>query len=86
MSETPRFIAGAVCPACGQMDKIKMWEEDGVPHRSCVACGYADTLNAQGQAVPAELQTRVNRATDKPRDTVTHTIQFVANPKLKKKD
>lgn len=47
-----RFIAGAVCPACSEQDKIQMWEEDGVPHRECVACGYADTLNAQGQSIP----------------------------------
>ena len=30
-----RFIAGAVCPACSEQDKIQMWEEDGVPHREC---------------------------------------------------
>lgn len=53
MTATPkRFIAGAVCPACSEMDKIQMWDEDGVPHRQCVGCGYADTLNAQGQSVP----------------------------------
>ena len=54
MSEAKkRFIAGAVCPACSEMDRIKMWDVDGVPHRECVACGYADTLNAQGQSVPS---------------------------------
>ena len=38
-----RFIAGAVCPACSAMDTIKMYEEDGVPHRECVECGYAES-------------------------------------------
>ena len=41
---TKRFIAGAVCPACSATDSIKMWDVDGVPHRECVECGYADTL------------------------------------------
>lgn len=65
MSEAPvitkkRFIAGAVCPACSEPDKLMMWNEDSVPHRECVACGYSDTLNEQGLSVPKELGTRVN--------------------------
>ena len=79
-----RFIAGAVCPACSEMDRIKMWDVDGVPHRECVACGYADTLNAQGQSVPRELGTRVNKAAAKAPDPKVKAVQFFPNPKLKK--
>lgn len=79
-----RFIAGAVCPACSEGDKIQMWDVDGVPHRECVACGYADTLNEQGQSVPKELGTRVNTAAPKPADPKVHGVQFFPNPKLKK--
>lgn len=79
-----RFIAGAVCPACSEMDRTQMWDVDGVPHRQCVACGYADTLNAQGQSVPAELGTRVNRKQAKTPDPKVQTVQFFPNPKLKK--
>ena len=83
MSVLKRFIAGAVCPACSAQDTIKMWDEDGVPNRECVACGYADTLNAQGQSVPKELGTRVSKAEAKPVNK-GHTVQFFPNPKLKK--
>lgn len=79
-----RFIAGAVCPACSGQDTIKMWNVDGVPHRECVACGYADTLNAQGQSVPRELGTRVNLVEAKPAPAKGQTVQFFPNPKLKK--
>ncbi|WP_278959528.1 YheV family putative zinc ribbon protein [Aquipseudomonas alcaligenes] len=79
-----RFIAGAVCPACSAQDTIKMWDEDGTPHRECVACGYADTLNAQGQSVPKEIGTRVNRAEPKPAASKGQAVQFFPNPKLKK--
>ncbi len=81
-----RFIAGAVCPACSEMDKIQMWDEDGVPHRECVACGYADTLDAQGNSVPKELPTRVNISALKPKvaDPKVQAVQFFPNPKLKK--
>ena len=77
-----QFIAGAVCPACNELDRIQMWDEDGVPHRQCVACGFADTLNAQGNSVPKEVGTRV---TPKPVEvSASKTVQFFPNPKLKK--
>ncbi|MHC6223227.1 YheV family putative zinc ribbon protein [Pseudomonas sp. X10] len=78
-----RFVAGAVCPACSETDKLMMWSEDGVPHRECVACGFSDTLNEQGLSIPKELGTRVNQVVQKPAATV-QTVQFFPNPKLKK--
>ena len=88
MNQQPikRFIAGAVCPACSAMDTIKMYEEDGVPHRECVECGYADTLDARGNSVPKELGTRVNEVRKAPSKPTSQTVQFFPNPRLKKKD
>lgn len=86
MSQTvKRFIAGAVCPACSAMDTIKMFEVDGVPHRECVKCGYADTLDERGNSVPSELSTRVNVVKPKVAKPTSQTVQFFPNPKLKKK-
>jgi len=79
-----RFIAGAVCPACSEPDKLMMWSEDGVPHRECVACGFSDTLNEQGLSVPKELGTRVNKIEAKAVESKVQTVQFFPNPKLKK--
>ena len=90
MTDTPviitkkRFIAGAVCPACSEPDKLMMWNENDVPHRECVGCGYSDTLNDQGQSIPKELGTRVNKPTAKPADPKVQGVQFFPNPKLKK--
>lgn len=91
MSEAPvktkkRFIAGAVCPACIEPDKLMMWSEDDVSHRECVACGYSDTLNEQGLSVPKELGTRVNTSALKAPDPKVQAVQFFPNPKLKKTD
>lgn len=81
-----RFIAGAVCPACSKMDTIRMFQVDDVPHRECVACGYADTLDERGNSVPSEIPTRVTvQSPSKPAAT-SHVAQFYPNPKLKKKD
>lgn len=59
-----RFIAGAVCPRCAQMDKIVMYEQDGKNFRECVACDYKDEMPAVGGAY--EIPTRVK---EKPAET-----------------
>ena len=90
MSDAPlnvgkkRFIAGAVCPACSAMDTIQMWDVDGTPNRELVACGFGYTLDAQGNSIPRELPTRVNKAASKPANPKVQAVQFFPNPKLKK--
>lgn len=80
-----RFIAGAVCPACSKMDTIRMFQVGDVPHRDCVACGYADTLDERGNSVPKELATRVTIQPSSKPSPSSHVAQFYPNPKLKKK-
>lgn len=36
-----KFIAGASCPVCGQVDKIFI--EDGTQTWRCISCGYHET-------------------------------------------
>lgn len=79
-----QFIAGAICPACSAMDTIKMWTLDDTPHRECVACGFSDTLDAQGNSVPNELPTRVSRPAPSKPLSQGQTLQFFPNPKLNK--
>jgi len=59
-----RFIAGAVCPACGQLDKIVV-EADG-EQRLCVSCGFTEArpgvAGAGAVESQPELATRVSRA------------------------
>jgi uncharacterized metal-binding protein (TIGR02443 family) len=45
-----RFIAGAVCPACGAMDRLVL-EPEGSGRR-CVACGYRDELPVAASRAP----------------------------------
>ena len=59
MSTIKRFIAGAVCPRCAEMDKLVMYtNEEGSQVRECVRCGYNDHMTDEGPA--EELGTRVN--------------------------
>lgn len=48
----PRFIAGAVCPHCGCMDRLQILSERGGPVRQCVACGHRDSLPVAGAPAP----------------------------------
>lgn len=54
-----RFIAGAVCPKCSEMDTIYMYTEDDKTLRACVSCDFTDELRLH--STPAELTTRVNK-------------------------
>jgi len=53
-----RFIAGAVCPRCSEMDRIVNYRQAGKNYRECVACGFKDEIRLQSS--PRELVTRVN--------------------------
>jgi len=56
-----RFIAGAVCQQCGQLDKLQAWQDADaqVMRRECVACGHQDVIALTEQAAD-EVVTRVN--------------------------
>ena len=50
-----RFIAGAVCPRCGDMDKIVIDAE--TDRRECIACGFSEERPGQegpGQEGPGQ--------------------------------
>lgn len=54
-----RFIAGAVCPRCKEMDSIVMYRVEGVDYRECVSCDFEERAQFEGQG--HELPTRVNQ-------------------------
>lgn len=59
-----QFISGAECPACHEVDKIRMWYADGVPHRECAACGYSDRLDAEGQSLGSDAPQPLRMVTE----------------------
>lgn len=46
MTERPekRYIAGAVCPVCGVVDKIYVFEREDGMTRCCNRCGFEETM------------------------------------------
>ena len=57
-----RFIAGAVCPSCGEMDSIRMFRgESGLDYRECVDCGFSDRMEVNPKLEGALPEARISR-------------------------
>ena len=77
---TKRFIAGAVCPKCSEMDKLVMYRnEEDVETRECVACGYSDVMKEEANQEPA-LETRVTPQGKAIRDEGEQAIRIFDAP------
>ncbi len=37
-----RFIAGAICPTCKQLDTLMWWKVAHMEMQECVKCGYSE--------------------------------------------
>ncbi|MCJ8312606.1 MAG: YheV family putative metal-binding protein [Saccharospirillaceae bacterium] len=74
-----RFIAGAVCPKCGNSDSIKAFrdEEKSLMLRECVDCGFEDALSTIVNQT-SELDTRVN-IKESHKDVPSEPIKFDPN-------
>lgn len=70
----PRFIAGAVCPRCGQMDKIVV--DLDTDERHCVACGFSEGRPESG-GLGRELPTRVSRAAARRVETPAEAVTLL---------
>ena len=71
-----RFIAGAVCPRCGAMDRIVV-HGDG-DHRECIDCGFSD---ARPGTPSEEPLTRVTRASARRVETQAQPVKLL-DPRL----
>lgn len=68
-----RFIAGAVCPRCAEMDKIVVDLESD--ERECVACGFREGRPAE--TAPEEVKTRVNRPSARRVETPAEVVRLM---------
>ena len=60
--KSPRFIAGAVCPKCSEVDRIVVKEEGDRSHRFCVSCGFTDDKPEAPTAPSAALKGRLEKS------------------------
>jgi uncharacterized metal-binding protein (TIGR02443 family) len=81
MSAIKRFIAGAVCPKCAEMDRLVSYTNDDGTFKECVACGFMEKQIVQ--VAPDELETRVNHIEQEAQDDSLQVVQILAPRKTK---
>lgn len=88
MSVIKRFIAGAVCPRCGEMDCIRTFRDEEREFKECVRCDYEDSMRLDGKpdAPMEELETRVNQEKKPELEEGAQPLLFTANPGAGRKD
>jgi len=86
MKRPPRFIAGAVCPSCGAVDRTVVEvvvEEAGATRvRGCVACGFSERETQSAPAVPGGRLDGAKSARARPDATPasTRAVRWVDPP------
>ena len=68
-----RFIAGARCPSCNELDKLMVYKENGDDYRECISCGFKDKMLFK--QVHREPVTRVNQ-TEQDKKAMVQTLKF----------
>lgn len=76
MAVPKRFIAGAICPRCAAMDRLRTWEQNGIRYRDCVNCDFFEQLPIEDDAA-AELETRVNRPREEQQRDEVQTVKIL---------
>lgn len=69
-----RFMAGAVCPRCAEMDKLVVYNDQGKDYRECVSCGFKEEMRLNIAA--GELATRVHK-TEEREDAAVQVITIL---------
>jgi len=57
-----RFIAGAVCPRCGEMDRLVTYTNEEGTFKECVSCDFEEKQLVQVEQ--GEMETRVNQLSE----------------------
>lgn len=68
-----RFVAGAICPKCAQLDVIQSWQTATHQEQECIECGHTASMPLAADELVAnqqELPTRVNQTPVDPKDEI----------------
>ena len=68
-----RFIAGAICPRCAQLDKLFVYRIDARSFRECVDCDFIE--EQQFASIPLEPGTRLTRDSGVNVEQVVHLVR-----------
>lgn len=75
-----RFIAGAVCPECRAMDRVRLTETAGRRLRECVACGaFEEETRESAQILPLTRFSKTPGGAPPPAESVQR-LRFLDEP------
>ncbi|MFC0336814.1 hypothetical protein SAMN05421848_2953 [Kushneria avicenniae] len=75
--QTPkRFIAGAICPRCNAMDRIRSWESNGTRYRECISCDFFEQLPMTEESLDP-LDTRVAKSRPEPEGNDFQPVKII---------
>lgn len=66
-----RFIAGASCPKCQQVDKVFTYEKEGREYAACTQCDYLEA-----RPTPEELAELHKQQENAVAEAETHSIKW----------
>ena len=75
VSTSKRFIAGAICPQCKELDVIFIYEREGSKYQACVECGYSKAMDETIQ------QSEQNKVASEHSPNPVQIIKLINNPK-----
>jgi len=75
MSVQKRFIAGAVCPRCGEMDKLVVYQTEQGSFKECVHCDFVEKQLVQVEV--NELATRVNQVKSEEKEEGVQVVTLI---------
>ena len=70
--QRPRFVAGAICPSCQEMDRMVI--DGAADELRCVACCLVEARPDAGASMPA---TRVTRASARRVETEAEAVRLL---------
>ena len=70
--QRPRFVAGAICPSCQEMDRMVI--DGAADERRCIACGFVEARPDAGASMPP---TRVTRASARRVETEAEAVRLL---------
>lgn len=61
-TDQKRFIAGAVCPRCAELDRLVVYRREGKDFRECVSCDFMEEMHFP--PLPRQPATRLTNRSD----------------------
>jgi len=76
-----RFIAGAVCPKCRALDRIRVWGTGDEAVRECIDCGYRSRVKGvAARVVGGKFDQSHDASRNSCQATTVQSVKIIPDP------